>query len=57
MGDFKDAIVERQLFFSNWDFLPSYITVYILAIFELLYNFINNIFGISNNEKVEKLVK
>ncbi|OUM66203.1 hypothetical protein PIROE2DRAFT_6639 [Piromyces sp. E2] len=57
MGDFKDAIVERQLFFSNYDFLPSYIAIYIFAIFELFYNFINNIFGFSNIEKVDNLIQ
>ncbi|ORX45968.1 NAD(P)-binding protein [Piromyces finnis] len=57
MGDFKDAIIKRQMFFSEWDFLPSYLAIYVLSIFELFYNLINNIFGLSKKDKVENLIQ
>jgi len=57
MDNFKNEIVKRQLFFSNWSFLPSYILIYLLSVFEILYNLINNIFQISKKEKIESLIK
>jgi len=54
MDNFKNEIVKRQLFFSNWSFLPSYILIYLLSVFEILYNLISNIFQISKKDKIER---
>jgi len=54
MANLKDEIIKRQLFYSNWTFLPSYISIYLLSIFEIFYNFINNIFQISKNDEIDR---
>jgi len=57
MSNIKYNIIKFQLYFCSLKFIPSFITVYILSFFELIYNFYNNIFKISNNEEIESLIQ
>jgi len=56
MSNIKNNIIKFQLYFCSLKFIPSFITVYILSFFELIYNFYNNILKNSKNEEVERFL-